>query len=230
MSRGNRYDPKALFGVVLAFMLVSVLTFILALGGRSRSARNGEAAGAGSDSAPEAQAAVHIRLAAGDLLNYDRPITEVLGGGRFDKGKISLYVEKSQFRLTVLYDGTPVKQYPVCFGGNTEDKLMQGDGCVPEGRFVIRELYPHQSWSRFLWIDYPNQDSWRKYNAAKTEGRIPQDTAIGGEVGIHGTQEGEDYLILQGINYTAGCVGMLRSDVEEVFNVCRTGTPILIVP
>ncbi len=236
MSRGNRHEPRALMGLLLSFLLVSVLVYLLVHGDGSNPATLieagdiGETGDAAAGPAADAQPAVHVRLAAGDLLNYDKPVSEALGGNGFDGGKISLYVEKSQFRLTVLYDGTPVKQYPVCFGGNTAEKLMQGDGCVPEGRFIIGSLYPHEAWSKFLWIDYPNDDSWRKHNAAKAEGRIPGDAAIGGEVGIHGTGVGEDYLIQQGINYTGGCVGMLRTDVDEVFSACRAGTPILIVP
>lgn len=235
MSKGRCHDPKALLGLTLSFLLVAVLTYLLVHGNNSRISLMaeindaGEAGGAGQGDEAEARPAVHIRLATGDLLNYGTPLGGLLGGG-FDKDDISLYVEKSQYRLTVLFDGVAVKQYPVCFGGNMADKLMQGDGCVPEGQFVIKALYPHESWSKFLWIDYPNADSWRKHDAAKAEGRIPSDAAIGGEVGIHGTGVGEDYLIMQGINYTAGCAGMLRSDVDEVYAACQAGTPILIVP
>jgi len=102
---------------------------------------------------------IHPRLAGNDLLNYDRPITDILGTAKVDKDKVSILIEKSSSRLTVLYGGEPINQYPVVFGGNIQDdKLMEGDSCVPEGSFVIKDLYPHSNWSKFIWIDYPNEE------------------------------------------------------------------------
>lgn len=40
-----------------------------------------------------------------------------------------------------------------------KDKLMQRDKCTPEGIFSIRDKYPHNMWCRFMWIDYPSEDS-----------------------------------------------------------------------
>ena len=168
---------------------------------------------------------VHPRIKSGDLLNYDKSIPEILGTSEVDKDKVSLLIEKSQYRLTVLYDGEPIKQYPVVFGGNIEDdKLMQGDGCVPEGIFRVQDLYPHSNWSKFIWIDYPNEESWRKHNQAKQEGWIPEDAGIGGEIGIHGGSEGEDFLIEEGTNWTGGCTAMKRADVDDVYSIVQVGT------
>jgi hypothetical protein len=203
--------------------IIILLCAFLAAAGCSGSGR-------ADDSAEQPGPEEHPRLQAEDLLNYDKSLVEALGGTLPDKRKVSLLVEKSQYRLTVLYDGRAVKQYPVVFGGGKGDKLMEGDNCVPEGSFTIRDLYPHQAWSKFLWIDYPTADSWAKHDQAKAEGSIPPDARIGGEVGIHGTEAGEDYLILEGINYTGGCIGMLRTDVDELYGACRAGTPVDILP
>jgi hypothetical protein len=71
---------------------------------------------------------VHVRFRENDLLNYETPLGDLLESP-VDKDRISLLIEKPQYRLTVLYDGRPVKQYPVVFGGNpVDDKLRQGDG------------------------------------------------------------------------------------------------------
>jgi murein L,D-transpeptidase YafK len=49
-----------------------------------------------------------------------------------------------------------IKQYPVVLGGNpVDDKLLQGDLCTPEGNFLIHAKYPHKSWEKFIWINYP---------------------------------------------------------------------------
>lgn len=169
----------------------------------------------------------HIRLVKGDLLNYDRPLGELLGGG-FDKGKVSILVEKSEYRLTLLYDGQPVKQYPIVMGIAVDDKLRAGDGHTPEGSFVLQDLYPHQSFSKFLYINYPNDDSWAKHNQAVREGAIPADAGIGGEIGIHGSAQASQVEKME--NWTGGCVALTNADVDEVYTVCRKGTVVTIVP
>src|SRR5438128_1545315 len=84
------------------------------------------------------------------------PLERAIGERRPDLRKISLRIEKSAYRLTVSYNGRPVKTYPVVLGGcPTNDKLRKGDRCTPEGTFHVRALYPHKDWSRFIWLDYP---------------------------------------------------------------------------
>ena len=205
----------------LYYLSVFFLLFLLALpvsGCRNHSTSSGSTGLGHTDE-------VHPQIESGDLLNYDKSIPVILGTSEVDKDKVSLLIEKSQYRLTVLYDGESIKQYPVVFGGNIEDdKLMQGDGCVPEGIFRVQDLYPHSNWSKFIWIDYPNEESWRKHNQAKQEGRIPEDAGIGGEIGIHGGPEDEDYLIEEGTNWTGGCTAMKRADVDEVYGIVQVGT------
>ncbi|MCB9232555.1 MAG: L,D-transpeptidase [Bacteroidia bacterium] len=129
-------------------------------------------------------------------------------------------IDKSDFVLTLYFDTVRVKSYPIVLGGNpADDKRMEGDGCTPEGIFGIRNKYPHAKWSRFIWVDYPNEDSWRKHNASKEAGEIPEDATIGGEIGIHGVPEGKDHLIDDGTNWTLGCISLKNADVEEIFNL-----------
>ncbi len=162
------------------------------------------------------------------LLNYDRRIDQILW--EIDKDKISILVEKSKYRLTVYYGDTAVKAYPVVFGFNpVDDKLREGDGCTPEGEFKISALYPHRSWRRFLLIDYPTDESWRKHLLAKREGRINQDASIGGEIGIHGVPEGCDDLIDRKINWTLGCISLKNRDIEELYQIVKIGTKVKII-
>lgn len=71
--------------------------------------------------------------------------------------------------------------------------------------------------------DYPNKESWRKHKDAKQKGLISQSATIGGEVGIHGTPKSEDYLIDDGINWTAGCISLKHKDVEEIYKIIKLG-------
>jgi murein L,D-transpeptidase YafK len=105
---------------------------------------------------------------------------------------------------------------------------MQGDKCTPEGKFNIISKYPHREWSKFIWINYPNDDSWKKHNTAKSEGRIPKNAQIGGEVGIHGVPKGMDFLIDTKYNWTLGCISLKNKDVDELYPFITKNTIIEI--
>jgi murein L,D-transpeptidase YafK len=138
-------------------------------------------------------------------------------------------IDKSDYTLSLLSDTITLKQYPVVFGGNpVDDKLREGDQCTPEGTFYIISKYPHRNWSRFIWIDYPNDDSWKKHNTAKNEGRIPKEASIGGEIGIHGVPEGGDAAIDLKYNWTLGCISLKNTDIEEFYPLINKSTRIVI--
>lgn len=163
-------------------------------------------------------------------LNSDTSLTALLPQN-FDKNKITLLVEKSLYRLTVYYDLKPVKSYKVVLGPDpVSDKRREGDGATPEGQFKIRNLYPHDKWSKFMWVDYPTDESWRRHTAAKAAGMIPADATIGGEIGIHGVPNNNSRLIDQGKNWTAGCVSLKNPDIDELYSVSSKGMNIEIIP
>jgi len=162
-------------------------------------------------------------------INASVPLPEILKESGADAGKISILIDKSEHKLSVHSDTIILKEYPVVFGGNPkDDKLMQGDQCTPEGSFKILSKYPHKSWSKFIWIGYPSDDSWRKHNLAKSENKIPKDAKIGGEIGIHGVPDGMDYLIDMKYNWTLGCVSMKNRDVDEIYPYINKTTVIEI--
>lgn len=148
-----------------------------------------------------------------------------------DPSDLFIRIDKSDYTLTVRTDEQLVKTFGVVFGGNpVDDKLREGDQCTPEGEFTIQDLYPHRKWSKFLWIDYPTADSWKKHNTAKAQGLIPEDAAIGGEIGIHGVPEGYDHAIEHRQNWTLGCISMTNEAVDELYPFARKGMRVIIVP
>ena len=139
-------------------------------------------------------------------------------------------VEKSRYRLTVYYQKKPIKAYAIVLGANPkDDKLRQGDKRTPEGRFHVQELYYHSAWSKFIWLDYPNQDSWRKFSQARIRGELKANDDIGGEIGIHGVERGQDWLIDRKINWTLGCISLKNKDVDEIYTLLERGTTIEIL-
>lgn len=163
------------------------------------------------------------------VLNTTVMSNEKLDNLLSNESEISILIDKSDYQLHVYSADTIVKTYPVVLGGNPiDDKLRQGDQCTPEGTFKIVSKYPHRSWSKFIWINYPTPDSWRKHKKAKVDGIIPKDAKIGGEIGIHGVPKNTDYMIAKGTNWTLGCISLTNADINELYPVITDKTKITI--
>lgn len=165
----------------------------------------------------------------GRYKNYRDSLPELILSRHLDASRISVLIDKSDYKLSVRIDSVVIKEYPVVFGKKeNDDKLTQGDKCTPEGHFKIISKYPHKRWSKFIWLNYPNAESWKKHNAAIVSGQIPKNAGIGGEVGIHGVPKGMDYLIDAGYNWTLGCISMKNRDVDEIYPYISSSTNIEI--
>jgi murein L,D-transpeptidase YafK len=146
-----------------------------------------------------------------------------------NNSSINILIDKSDYKLSIYSSDTLVKEYDVVFGGDpVGDKHKEGDKRTPEGVFGMRDKYPHRNWSKFIWIDYPNEVSWRKFNKRKADGIIKNGETIGGEVGIHGVPEGMDHMIDDKRNWTLGCISMKNKDVNEIYPYITKRTKITI--
>ncbi len=169
-------------------------------------------------------------IAVNELLNKDKAIASLINLKKLDKKAIVIMIEKSKYKLTVYYQNKPIKSYAIVLGANPkDDKLRQGDKRTPEGIFRVQELYYHSEWSKFILLDYPNQESWRKFLQAKVRGEVKANDGIGGEIGIHGVEKGKDWLIDRKINWTLGCISLKNKDVDEIYPLLQRGTMIEIL-
>lgn len=165
-----------------------------------------------------------------DYLNYEKKLSQLIDSLGINKQELKILIDKSDYKLTICTDRQVVKEYPVVFGGDpVDDKRMEGDQRTPEGVFSIRGFYPHKSWSKFIWIDYPTKDSWEKHQKAKDDGLIPANASIGGEIGIHGVPEGYDHAIDYKMNWTLGCISLKNNDVNEIYPYIFEGMTVKIV-
>jgi len=144
-------------------------------------------------------------------------------------GAVSIVIDKSDYELNVYDEQGWYATYPVVFGNNSlDDKKMEGDRQTPEGTFRIISKRVHDKWNRYMAIDYPNKESYEKFNKRKERGEIPSSARIGGGIGIHGTWPHDDFMIDRYNNWTWGCISMKNSDVEEVYSFVPVGTRITI--
>lgn len=138
-----------------------------------------------------------------------------------------IVVHKLSRKLTIYQGVTPLKTVPIVLGNDPyNDKLCQGDACTPEGVYQVRAKYPHPRWDLFIWLDYPNTQNWLKYAQAKKTGRLPPEADIGGQVGIHGTED--PLKNLSGQNWTKGCVSLQNKDLEEIYPLVTEKTLVVI--
>lgn len=161
--------------------------------------------------------------------NPNYSIRELISFYNADEKKLSVEISKSRHLLFLKSGNNILKEYKCVFGPNAwDDKMCEGDNCTPEGTFKILAKYPHQSWDKFMWIDYPNKDSWAKFSANKKAGLLSPNATIGGQIGIHGVPKNKSYLIDKSINWTAGCISLKNDDVEEVYEYIRQGATVYI--
>lgn len=142
---------------------------------------------------------------------------------------VKIVIDKSDYELHV-YDAKGwYATYPVVFGNNPlADKKMEGDKLTPEGTYRIVAKRPHQKWSRFLSLDYPNAADLARFEERKRRGEIPRNASPGGGIGIHGTWPHDDFMIDRYKNWTNGCISLKNGDVQELYGYIPVGTPVVI--
>jgi murein L,D-transpeptidase YafK len=156
-------------------------------------------------------------------------IEQKISALHLDRKDIAIYISKLSHSLTLKIDDVTLKEYYCVFGGNpVSDKKYEGDKCTPEGVFHVLSKYPHSDWEKFIWIDYPNNESRRKFDTNKQQGKLPPNATIGGSIGIHGVPNHRDDLIDNSVNWTLGCISLRDEDINEIYNYVNTGTEVII--
>lgn len=137
----------------------------------------------------------------------------------------AVLVSKAERRLWVYQNGQVVKDYAIELGYNgLPDKLYEGDGATPEGRFRVTKMKgPGQTrFYKALLLDYPTSDHRRRLSTAKAQGRVPPQMTVGGLIEIHGRVPGED-------DRTSGCVSIRNEQMDVLFKAVEPGTPVTII-
>ena len=149
--------------------------------------------------------------------------------GNDPTGVVYLIIDKSDYELKVYDDEGWYATYPVVFGNkNLNDKMMEGDRKTPEGTFRILSKRPHEKWHKMMMLDYPNKESWDKFNQRKSDGEIPKSAKIGGGIAIHGTWPNDNIVVDGYTNWTNGCVALKNEDLDELETYIPLGTKVII--
>ncbi|MEE4178728.1 MAG: L,D-transpeptidase family protein [Bacteroides sp.] len=138
---------------------------------------------------------------------------------------IALLVDKFERKCHVIQNGKMIRSFDIELGKNwIGDKTRKGDKSTPEGQYKVvqKKKNKETKYHKALLLDYPNEDDKRRFEELKSSGHIPSDAQIGGLIEIHGAGG-------RGIDWTDGCIALSNSDMDQLYNMVKTYTPVIIV-
>ena len=118
----------------------------------------------------------------------------------------------------------------------------RGDKKTPLGEFRIGWVNENSKFHRFLGLTYPNTEIAKRafqngligeetvrdiMRAELNESVPPQNTALGGQIGIHGLGAA-DREIHQLFDWTSGCIAMTNEEIDRLSRWIRKGTLVVI--
>ena len=137
----------------------------------------------------------------------------------------SVLVDKSDKKMYLLSNGRILKEYDVVFGSSPKGhKQQEGDERTPEGKYILDYKKSDSSFYKAIHISYPNEEDKAR---AERKGANP-----GGLLMVHGQKNGFGWLswLMQWFNWTDGCIAVANSDMDEIWQLVKVGTPIEIAP
>lgn len=163
-------------------------------------------------------APIHPALSAQEIeeINKTKPVT-------------TIEVFKQQWQLKLKHHDQIIRSYPFRLGFNPMGhKQFEGDGKTPEGTYTIDWRNPQSAYYKSLHISYPNPNDL-------TYAKQRQKSA-GGDVMIHGTvptpatafPASSTYMPRK--DWTLGCIAVTNADMDEIWQLVKNGTQIIIHP
>lgn len=161
-------------------------------------------------------------------------------------GTYDLVISKSNREMKVMQGDRVVKIYHIAFGkGGKGDKREMGDNKTPDGSYRIVSFKPDSKFYYFMQLDYPNlvdaahgyrdrlisARQFREIATAYHDGAVPpQDTMLGGYIGIHGIGDvtGRKLKIHSAFNWTDGCIALKNEEIRDLRRYVSLGTRVII--
>jgi len=129
-------------------------------------------------------------------------------------------INKEARRMYLMNQNDILKSFDVDLGfAPIGNKFFEGDGRTPEGTYLIDRRNPNSKFHLSLGISYPNAVDRAE---AAALGKPP-----GGDIFIHGNS---NLYRSKTADWTWGCVAVTDEEMEDVYAMVRTGTPIQINP
>jgi murein L,D-transpeptidase YafK len=155
-----------------------------------------------------------------------------------------ILIDTAAHTLSVFKGQSLDRFYPrVALGrrGATEGR-QRGDNTTPMGEFRVAWINRASTFDIFFGLNFPNEehaerayqrhlidlDTYYSLRTAFAEGRLPpQDTLLGGKIGIHGLGLG-DPDIHRKFDWTKGCIALTNEEIEQLAEWVQVGTRVVI--
>lgn len=158
--------------------------------------------------------------------------------------EVWLLVDDATATLRVYRGDREIERFsPVSLGrGGAKPMRTRGDRTTPTGEFHINWINFESRFHIFLGLDYPTLTHAREARESgvlsegeffdyltyyRRHGSPPQDTVLGGNIGIHGLGEG-DPEVHRRFHWTDGCVAVTNAQIERLADLVRVGTKVII--
>ncbi|NLF25385.1 MAG: L,D-transpeptidase family protein [Deltaproteobacteria bacterium] len=125
---------------------------------------------------------------------------------------------------------------------NAGFKRRRGDDVTPLGRYRIHSIRPSAKFKIFMHLNYPNMEDAQRalddrridrgtyalIEGAHRRGELPpQNTPLGGLIGIHGLGRGSR-IIHRLANWTSGCMALNNRQIVELSTMVHRGVVVEI--
>ena len=140
-----------------------------------------------------------------------------------------IIIDKSDYELKVYDDEGWYATYPVVFGSkDLSDKQKEGDKRTPDGEFHVVLKKIHNKWGPELLLNYPNEESYRRFNSRKAKGQLEKNAKIGDGIAIHATRPSEEWTVDNFYNWTDGCISVKYTEMKDLYSYIPVGTKVTI--
>lgn len=158
--------------------------------------------------------------------------------------EVWLLVDTENLTISVMRGKALLYKYDnIAIGSNGPSVARRvSDQTTPLGEFRINGINPRSRFHLFMALDYPTMEHARR---ALADGRIspdeymavsnawlggeppPQDTRLGGYLGIHGVGDGNTEI--HGlVNWTDGCIAVTNEQMDELARWVGVGTRVSV--
>jgi murein L,D-transpeptidase YafK len=157
---------------------------------------------------------------------------------------IWLAVDTRPHLLTVMEGDKPVEIFEKIAIGRRGSgyQKSRGDDKTPLGNYRIGWVNENSRYHRFYGFSYPNRDNAERafqsgligpnayqsiLRASAGDSIPPQDTALGGQIGIHGLGSANP-RVHQIFDWTHGCIAMTNEQIDRLSHWIRRGTLVVV--